>query len=103
MKRFYAFFPLLVSVTLLVGCSTIRRSVIQGTGHGDPAAAVSPNPGYDLVHLKTPDSIEIIAQFGCATNQEGDALSDHNHCPTVIFFYPGGYDLLRCKAIFDGF
>jgi pimeloyl-ACP methyl ester carboxylesterase len=103
MKRFFAILPLLVSVTLLVGCSTIRRGVIQGTGHGDPAATVSPSPGYDLVRLKTPDSTEIVAQFGCATNLEGDALSDYNHCPTVIFFYPGGYDLLRCKAIFDGF
>ena len=102
MKLFYAILPLFVSVTLLVGCSTIRRSVIQGTGHGDPAAVVSPGPGYDLVHLKTPDSTEIVAQFGCATNQDGDALSDYNHRPTVLFFYPGGYNLLRCKAIFDG-
>lgn len=81
----------------------MRRGVLQGTDHGQPAAAIAPVAGEELVALTTRSGTKIVALFGAATEADGRARADAAQRPTVLYFYPGGYTVQRSRAVFDGF
>lgn len=85
------------------GCVSVRKGVIQGTDHGEPAAAIVPEAGEERLVLRTADGTAIAALFGAATDSEGRLLADAAHRPTVLYFYPGGYTVQRSRAVFVGF
>ncbi len=88
---------------MLSGCATVRRGVLQGTDHGQSAAAIIPAAGEELVTLTTRSGTKIVALFGAATEADGQTRADAAQRPTVLYFYPGGYTVQRSRPMFDGF
>jgi len=99
--------PVLVCSWVLLfataGCSIVRHSVIQGTGHGSPNAVLPASSQYEVLSLKTRDGTKISAQFGPATDANGVTLKNYQSCPTVVYCYPGGMDMQRSAPQFEGF
>jgi len=46
-----------------------------------------PDPGYEIIPLRTKDGTKIVGQFGRAVIPAGVSQVDPAHVPTVIFFY----------------
>jgi fermentation-respiration switch protein FrsA (DUF1100 family) len=67
------------------------RLIFPGSAtQGDPAAAVRPAPGSELVTLRTAAGDRVAALFGPALKADGSPRGDAARCPTVVFFYGNG-------------
>jgi fermentation-respiration switch protein FrsA (DUF1100 family) len=66
---------------------------------GDPNAQVRPEPGTDLLHLKSPRGEPIVALFGPALDSDGKPHPDPTGRPTLIYFY--GNAMCLASALFQ--
>jgi uncharacterized protein len=66
---------------------------------GDPHAQVRPEPGTELIHLKSSRGEPIVALFGPALRGDGKAHPDPAGRPTLIYFY--GNAMCLASALFQ--
>ena len=70
------------------GCASVGRSLVLPTLlQGQPQSMLPPDPGYEIIPLRTKDGTKIVGQFGRAVIPAGVSQVDPAHVPTVIFFY----------------
>ncbi|MES1166402.1 MAG: hypothetical protein ABUL68_00225, partial [Pseudomonadota bacterium] len=70
------------------GCASVgRRLVLPALLQGQPQSVLPPDPGYEIVPLRTRDGTRIFGQFGRAVIPADESRLDPAHVPTVIFFY----------------
>lgn len=80
------------------------RLIFPGTvTQGRPDTVIPPGPGYELVHLTTPEGTAIVAQFGHALDTRGEPAANPERRPTVIFFYGNGSCAAYMAGEFDRF
>lgn len=106
--RVLARFARLFLVAYLVVClvfSLIQESLIfpGASSQGQKQAIVRPAGNEELVHLKTPDGVPIVALFGAALSPDGQPLLDASARPTLLFFYGNGMCLADCAGEFRKF
>jgi hypothetical protein len=64
---------------------------------------VTPEPGTELVPLKTADGEKIVALYGPALDSAGKPHPDAAHCPTLLYFYGNGSFINSSLGEFDEF
>jgi fermentation-respiration switch protein FrsA (DUF1100 family) len=70
---------------------------------GKSSAIVHPEPGSELVTLKTENDDKVVALFGPALLGDGSPHPEANRRPTVLYFYGNGMCLNDAKFEFDRF
>jgi fermentation-respiration switch protein FrsA (DUF1100 family) len=85
--------------------SLLQESIIfpGASTQGQKHAVIRPAPNEELVHLTTPDGIQIVALFGNALSPEGQTLPDAAQRPTLLFFYGNGMCLADTEGEFRKF
>lgn len=66
---------------------------------GDPSAQVRPEPGTELLQLKSPGGDAIVAVYGPALRKDGTPDPDAANRPTMIYFY--GNAMCAASALFQ--
>lgn len=73
---------------MLGGCATYgRRQAMPSVLQGHPQGVLPPDPGYEIIPLRTKDGTRIFGQFGRAEKDRAGLNFDAAHAPTVLFFY----------------
>src|SRR2546423_2423263 len=85
--------------------SLLQESIIfpGASTQGQKHAVIVPAPNEELVRMRTPDGISIVALFGNALSLEGKELPDAAKRPTLLFFYGNGMCLADCAGEFRKF
>jgi len=91
----------IVYIGVAIVLYTFQTSVIfpGASTQGNPHAQVRPEPGTELLHLKSPRGEPIVALFGPALNRNGEPHPDPSQRPTLIFFY--GNAMCLASAVFQ--
>jgi uncharacterized protein len=79
----------LIYVGVAIVLYTFQTNVIfpGASTQGDPNAQVRPEPGTELIQLKSPRGEPIVALFGSALRGDGTPHPDAANRPTLIYFY----------------
>lgn len=96
---------LLAYLIVCLVISLLQESIIfpGAATQGQKHAVVRPAPNEELLHLKTPDGIPIVALFGKALSTEGTEFTDASLRPTLLFFYGNGMCLADTEGEFRKF
>ncbi|HTW94006.1 MAG TPA: hypothetical protein VMD30_04370, partial [Tepidisphaeraceae bacterium] len=57
----------------------------------------------DVIRLRGRDGVSIVGLFGGAQSEDGQAMEDTSHCPTIIYFYGNGSCLADSTQQFEDF
>ena len=97
-----------IGVARLSGCLLVISLLQESSSspalasQGQKQALILPAPDEELIHLKTPDGVPIVALFGKASRRTGSRCRCTTP-PTMLFFYGNGMCLADCAGEFRKF
>ena len=97
--------PGLIYLGLMIVLTAFQaRLIFPGSAsQGTPEAVVRPQPGTELVRLKTAAGETVVALFAPALKEDGQPLHDAARRPTLLFFYGNGMSLNDTRFLVEEF
>jgi fermentation-respiration switch protein FrsA (DUF1100 family) len=74
-----------------------------GQTQGQPLAEVRPEPGTELLSLRTTNGDRVVALFGPALHRDATPIPEAAECPTLLYFYGNAMCLRNALGDFELF